>query len=178
MTVHRRWILAINLSGGSAVIASYIWGLVGRPGAADLLWGGVPEAIRPCYSAGMFLAAAGYFAFSYFLVFRMDSAKTDVFRRYSARLFSLLYAGILLPSAFWMPATFWAVGNPSGLAVGLVRGVLILVALFSLGLLAALLGIRPREPAWAHVLAVIGSVCFCLQTVVLDAVVWGSLFSP
>jgi hypothetical protein len=53
---------------------------------------------------------------------------------------------------------------------------LVLAALFSLGLLAALLGTRPRKPAWAHALAVAGAVCFCIQTVILDAGIWGVLF--
>jgi hypothetical protein len=173
-----RWLLlAVNLLGGSAVIGSYIWGLTGRPGAADILWGGVPDPVRPYYTAGMLLAAAGYFAFTYFLLFRMNPNGTKIFGCCDARLFQYLYLGILIPSALWMPATFWAVGNPSVFAVWFVRGVLILAALFSLGLLTALLGTKPCEPAWAHALAVVGAVCFCLQTVILDAVVWGAAFA-
>jgi hypothetical protein len=142
----------------------------------DALWGGVPEAIRPAYTAGMLLAAAGYFAFTYFILFRMDPEKVKVFGCCDARIFHLLYLGILIPSALWMPLTFWAVENPSVIAVSVVRGVLILVAVFSLGLLAALLGTKPREPAWAHALAVIGAASFCIQTVILDAIVWGAGF--
>jgi hypothetical protein len=172
-----RWqILIINILGGSAVIGSYIWGL-GRPGAVDALWGGVPESIRPYYTAGMLLAAAGYFAFTYFILLRMDPAKTKVFGCCDARIFHLLYVGILVPSALWMPATFWAIENSGVLAVWAVRGVLILVALFSLGLLAALLGTRPRNPGWALTLAVIGAALFCVQTVILDAFVWGTAFT-
>jgi hypothetical protein len=172
-----QWLLlAINLLGGSAVLGSYILWLNGYPGAVDALWGGVPESIRPFYSAGMLLAAAGYFAFTYFLLFRMDPAKVKVFNCCDPRIFHGLYLGILIPSALWMPATFWAIANPSNLAIWVVRGVLILAAIFSIGLLVALLGTRPRDPAWAHTLAVIGSVCFCIQTVILDAVVWGMAF--
>jgi hypothetical protein len=172
-----RWLLvAINLLGGSAVIGSYIWGL-GRPGAVDALWGGVPESVRPYYTAGMFLAAAGYFAFTYFLLFRIDPAQARVFGCCDVRILHLAYLGILIPSALWMPATVWAIENPSVLAVWAVRGILILVALCSLGLLAALLGTRPRDPAWAHALAVIGVACFCIQTVILDAIVWGMAFT-
>jgi hypothetical protein len=172
-----RWLLlAVNLLGGSAVIGSYIWGLAGRPGAADTLWGGVPAAVRPYYTTGMLLAAIGYFAFTYFILFRADPEKTKVFDCCDARVFPGLYLGILVPSALWMPATFRAVENPSVTAVWIVRGVLILVALFSLGLLAALIGTKPRLPAWAHTLAVAGAVLFCVQTVVLDAVVWGAAF--
>ena len=176
MTAYRWQMLGINLLGGSAAIGSYILWLAGRPGAVDALWGGVPLSIRPFYTAGMLLAAAGYFAFTYFLLIRMDPAKATVFGCCDARIFHLLYLGILIPSALWMPATFWAIENPSTLAVWIVRGDLLLAALFSIGLLAALLGTKPREPAWAYALAVIGSICFCIQTVILDAIVWGMVF--
>ena len=173
-----RWLLlAVNLLGGSAVIGSYIWGLAGRANAADILWGGVSESIRLYYTAGMLLAAAGYFAFTYFLLLRMDPAMVQVFGCCDARVYQLIYSGILVFSALWMPATFWAVDNPSTLSVWVVRGILILVAVFSMVLLAALLCTKPREPAWAHALAVIGAACFCIQTVILDAIVWGTAFT-
>ncbi len=176
MTTYRWQTLGINTLGGSAVIGSYILWLAGRPGAVDALWGGVPTSIRPFYTAGMLLAAAGYFAFTYFLLLRIDPAKAKVFACCDTRIFHVLYLGILIPSALWMPLTFWAIDQQSVLLVWVVRAILILVALFSLGLLAALLATQPREPAWAHALAVIGAACFCVQTVLLDAIVWGMAF--
>jgi hypothetical protein len=176
MKAYRWLLLAINLLGGSAVIGSYIWGLSGRSNATDLLWGGVSVSIRPFYTAGMLLAAAGYFAFTYFILLRMDPAKIKIFGSGSAWVFPIHYFGILFFSALWMPATFRAVEYPGAAAVWSVRGVLILVALISLGLLAALLGTKPRIPAWAHLLAVAGAVFFCFQTVILDAIVWGTAF--
>ena len=158
------------------MIGSYIWGLAGHPGAVDALWGGVPRGIRPYYSAGMILAAAGYFAFTYFLLFRIDPARATVFGRSDATIFLYAYLGILVFSSLWMPATFWAVGVQRDLSVWIVRLILILVALFSLGLFAALLGTQPRDPAGAYGLAVVGSVFFCVQTVILDAIVWGMSF--
>ena len=175
MKTYRWLLLAINLLFGTAVIGSYIWGL-GRPGAVDALWGGVPGSIRPYYTAGMLLAAGGYFVFTYFILLRIDPDKGRILGCCGAGIFHYLYLGILVPSALWMPATYWAIGNPGVLATWVVRGVLILVALFSLGLLAAILGTKPRTPAWAHTLAVIGAVCFCVQTVILDAIVWGMAF--
>jgi hypothetical protein len=173
-----RWILAaINLLGGSAVIGSYIFWLAAYPGVGDALWGGVPGAARPLYTASMFLAAAGYFAFTFFLLFGIDPDKVGIFGCCDARIFHLLYLGILIPSALWMPATFWAIGNPNVFAGWIVRGILILAALFSLGLLAALIGTKPRDPAWAHALGVIGAILFCFQTVILDAIVWGAAFT-
>ncbi len=176
MKTYRWLLLAINLLCGSAVIGSYIWGL-GRPGAVEALWGGVPVSIRPYYTAGMLLAAAGYFAFTYFILFRMDPDKVKILGCCGAGIFHYLYLGILVPSALWMPATFWAIEAQSVLLVWIVRAILILVALFSIGLLAALLGTQPRIPAWAHTAAVIGAACFCIQTVILDAIVWGAAFT-
>ena len=177
MKLYRWLLLIVNLLGGSAVIGSYIWGLAGRSNAADILWGGVPGLIRPYYTAGMLLAAAGYFAFTYFILIRIDPEKVKIFTCCDARIFHFIYLGILVFSALWLPATYWAVENPGPLAVWAVRGILIFVALFSLGLLAALFGTQPREPAWAHTLAVIGAVLFCVQTVILDAIVWGMAFT-
>jgi hypothetical protein len=57
-----------------------------------------------------------------------------------------------------------------------IRLVLAVVGLGSLGLLAALLAVRPREPAWAHVLAVAGCAAFAVQTALLDALVWPAFF--
>jgi hypothetical protein len=58
----RRSLLALNVIGGTAVLASYVVGLGAVPG--DALWGGVPESLRPLYTVNMFLAAAGYFLFT------------------------------------------------------------------------------------------------------------------
>jgi hypothetical protein len=57
-----------------------------------------------------------------------------------------------------------------------IRLVLVLVGLGSVGLMLALLVLRPRQPATAYWLAVTGSVAFCIQTAVLDLFVWTALF--
>ena len=59
-------LLIVNIVGGSAVIGTYIFGLNVQAGGANVLWGGVPESIRPVYGVSMILAALGYFAFIYF----------------------------------------------------------------------------------------------------------------
>lgn len=168
--------LLINLIGGTAVLGSYIWGFQARPEAADLLWGGVPESLRPAYTAGMFLAATGYFLFSYFILFRLNAAETRIAGRWGYGTFNLLYALILVPSALWLPLTFLAVDQASPALVWLVRLDLALVALASIGLLFSLLWLQPRQPRWAHRLAMLGALGFCFQTVLLDAIVWGANF--
>lgn len=174
----QKWLmLLINVIGGAAVLGSYVWGFQTYPGAADVLWGGVPENIRPYYTANMFVAAAGYFAFIYFTLFRLNPTGTRVFNRFGFGLFNSLYAAILIPSALWMPLSLMAVEQSSIFLEWVVRLILAVVGLASLSLFFALVKVEPRKPRWAHILAVAGSVGFCLQTVLLDAIIWSALFS-
>jgi len=174
----KKWLMfLINLVGGSAVLGSYAYGALTHPNAGKILWGGVPQSIRPFYTGGMFLAAAGYFAFTYFIFFHLNPIKTQVTRRFGFGLFNALYAAILFPSALWMPLTFLAIEQSSLALLWLVRIVLVGVGSASLGLFAALLKVQPRQPVWAHRMALLGSVVFCLQTVLLDAILWGGSMS-
>jgi hypothetical protein len=173
----KKWLLLfINLLGGGAVLGSYVWGFFTHPNAGQALWGGVPDRIQPFYTAGMFLAATGYFAFTYFILFRLNPSKTQVFGRFGFGVFNILYAAILIPSALWMPLTFWALEKSSLCLLWTVRMVLAAVGLASLSLLLALLKVEPRLPRWAHRLAVAGSASFCLQTIILDAIIWVAFF--
>jgi hypothetical protein len=168
--------LLINITGGTAVLGSYLQGILAHPHAAETLWGGVPQSIRPFYTAGMFLAAAGYFAFTYFILFLLDPRQVRISQRFGFSVFNALYAAILLPSALWMPLTFLAVEQSNLGLLWVVRIVLVMVGLASLGLLFSLLKVVPRKPVWAHHLAIAGSAAFCVQTVLLDAIVWVAYF--
>lgn len=176
MHPQKKTMLWINVVGGIAVLGSYAHGLLSHPGNGDALWGGVPQEIRPLYAVGMLLAALGYFAFSYYLLLRLDPVEAQVGRRFGIGVFNWLYAGILVPSALWMPLTWAMVEQPgAGLWLG-IRAVLAVVGLAALGMVAAVSLVRPREPKWAHLLAVIGSAVFCIHTAVLDALIWPALF--
>src|SRR5512140_1248083 len=108
MHPRKRPMFVINVLGGAAVLGSYAYGLRTNPNALNVLWGGVPASIRPFYTLGMFLAAAGYFAFIYFILFRLDPDQTRVWNRPGFGIFNILFAAILIPSALWMPLTFAA----------------------------------------------------------------------
>ena len=110
-------------------------------------------------------------------MFRLTPAAARVGDRFGFGAFNLLFAAILIPSAQWMPLTFAAAEASSQVLFWAVRVVLAAVGLASLGLLAALLNTRPRQPLWAYWLAVIGCAAFCLQTAVLDMVVWSAYFT-
>jgi hypothetical protein len=165
----------LNVVGGSAVLGSYAYSLATHP-APGLFWGGVPEGLRPVYTVSMFTAAAGYFAFTHFVFFCADPDRTRAPGGFGWGIFPLLYALILVSAALWMPLTSAMLASPGAGWWLAVRGVLAVTGLGSLGLAAALLRVEPREPAWAHRLAVAGSALFAWQTAVLDALVWPAFF--
>ena len=66
---------------------------------------------------------------------------------------------------------------PIFLTTGLVILLLMtLLWLVSLALFYSILKVEPRQPLWAQRIALVGSIAFCIQTVLLDAVVWVILF--
>jgi hypothetical protein len=176
MHKQKKRLLLIILVGGIAVLGSYAWGLLAIPDSSQILWGGVPESIRPIYMAGMFLGAMGFFAYTYFILFRVNPDDTSIYDRLGYGVFNILYIGILVPSALWLPLTFLSVERASQVLFWLVRLDLVVVGFCSICLLFALLHLRPRQPEWAYRLAVAGCVFFCIQTALLDAIIWGRFF--
>ena len=136
-------LIAINVIGGIAVLGSYALGIASNPATRGEVWGGVPEALRPLYTVNMLLAAAGYFLFSHYVVFRLDPARVRVASRFGPGVFPVLYALILAPSALWMPLTFEMLAAPSAALWIAIRLTLFAVGLGSLGLLFAIAGARP-----------------------------------
>ena len=176
MHPQKRTLVWIVLLGGAAVLVSYAYSLGFDPLTQAALWGGVPAALLPAYVTSMALAMAGYFAFTYCLLFPADPDRVRIAGRFGYGLFPGLYLIILVASALWLPLTSAMVQQPSSLLWLGIRLVLALVGLGSVGLLLALLGLRPRQPAGAYWLAVAGSVAFCFQTAVLDLFVWTAFF--
>jgi hypothetical protein len=169
-------LLIINIIGGIAVIGSYIIGLSGQTGGANALWGGVPANIRPMYGVSMILSALGYFAFIYFVLFRLVPAEVSIAGRFGYSLFYAIFIVMLVSSALWMPLTKAYVSNPSpGVWIG-IRTVLALVGLASIALVWALLSLQTKAPGIAYWLAVAGSSYFAIHTAILDAIVWAALF--
>ncbi len=169
-------LLIINILGGVAVILSYIFGLRGQSGGASILWGGVPENIRPVYTVSMIISALGYFAFLYYIFFRLEPAQVSIAGVSGFTMFYVIFLGILIASTFWMPLTNIYVSNPSTGIWIWIRVVLAVVGLASISLLVALLTMQGKVPGTAYWLAVVGSGYFAFHTAVLDAIVWAALF--
>jgi hypothetical protein len=176
MIDHRqRGFIVLNAVGGALVLGSYAWGAFGGGAAMSGLWGGVPESIRPLYVVNMLLAAAGYFAFVPYVTFRIDPERRDLLGGADYRIFHVWMALVLLPSAAWLPLTAAMIAAPGMALWWLIRIDLGLVAIGSLGMLVTLAALPPPRPA-GRVWALVGLVPFCLQTAVLDALVWPAFF--
>jgi hypothetical protein len=171
-----RSLLLLNIAGGLAVLGSYAWGVFANPETRGSVWGGVPDALRPLYTTSMLLAALGYFAYGFFVFFRLDPARTRVAGGFGFAAFHLLYAAVLVPSALWMPLTFAMLAAPSPALWLAIRAVLALVGLGSLGLVVAVATAGPVRAPLARAVAVLGALAFAFQTAILDALVWPAYF--
>jgi hypothetical protein len=120
----------------------------------------------------MFVAATGFFLFSYFLLFQVEPDEVRLLGSWGFRVFHLLYLLILVPSALWMPLTLEMIVNPSSGLWLAIRLTLWIVGIASAGLIMALVALRPRGSRVSYWLAVAGSIAFSVQTAVIDAIVW------
>ena len=168
-------LLIVNAIGGIAVIGSYIYGLNAQSGGASILWGGVSENIRPVYTISMILSALGYFAFLYYILFKLDPSQVSIAGTFGFSIFFSIFILILLPSALWMPLTNLYVGTPSTGTWVMIRIILALVGIGSIALVWALLTLQTKEGV-AYWLAVAGGGYFAFHTAILDAIVWAALF--
>ena len=136
--------LAINAIGGVAVLGSYVHGLATHPDTRNELWGSIPPELQAVYGVTMWLAAGGYFLFSYYFLARTDAREVR-FGGLGFGLINALYALIMVTSALWMPLTFAYLEGRSPTLWLAVRLDLFGVALGSIGLILALFTMRPRS---------------------------------
>jgi hypothetical protein len=167
--------LAINVVGGIAVLGSYVHGLTTHPETRGQLWGSMPPELQAVYSVTMWLAAVGYFFFSYYFLVRTDAEEVR-FGTFGFGLINALYALIMVTSALWLPLTFAYLEAPSDALWLAVRVDLFGVAVGSVGLMVALFVMRPRAEGGGGVLAMLGLLPFLLQTAFLDPLVWPQFF--
>lgn len=168
---------ALNLVFGPAVLGSYVWSAKNWPSETlGKLWGDVPEAVQPFYTAWMFVAATGYLVYSYRLFFRTDASEARVAGRYGFGLFNVLLVAILVPSMIWMPLSLHHIDHPSSATLLAIRVGLWTTGLASLAMIAALAKLEPRGSEGLAKASVIGAIAFAGQTFVLDSCVWTLMF--
>lgn len=168
-------LLVLIALGGAAVLGSYLL-TFSRPDAATILWGGVPESWKGFYTVNMFLAAGGFFPFT-LLFLQADPARFAFAGGRGHGTLFVLYFLVLIPSALWLPLTYAFADSGGNMALWwAVRVDLALVAVGALGILLAALTIRPAPNRIFQVVAVAGAVAFCIQTVLLDALIWPAYY--
>lgn len=168
--------IAINLIGGILVLGSYAYTLKAGSEGQNALWGGVPNTSRGFYTISMFLSALSFFIFTSFILFKVNPKEGSIGSLSVYLLFFVFYFLILLPSAAWTPLTLLFIGSQNKTIWVLIRIILFLVALGSLGVLITLLFLKPKPSGVFYWSAITGIIIFFLHTFVLDALVWPAVF--
>lgn len=172
----RSSMIVLNLIGGIAVLASYAWGLLSFPETRGEIWGGIPDSMRSLYTTSMLTAAGGYFFFTGYLLLQVDPVKLNTQGPIRFSLINWFYLLVLAPSALWLPLTFSMISAPGLFLWLMIRLVLTLTAIGSLGLLYAIVRLRREGHPVFFWLALAGILAFNLQTTVLDALVWTAYY--
>ena len=166
---------------GPIVLASYWFG-VSRMEDPMLLWGGIPESVRPINTFCMFIAATGFLIMWWSFLYKWDSASVEELNwpwrdnnsgGHTRLLLALLL--VMIPSTFWLESTNFHISNDYSWTPYLVVGVLFLAAIGNilLGLLAWSAYKKGMEGA---IWAVIGAGMLAIQVIINDAIWWSLKF--
>lgn len=169
-----RWFVFIM---GPLVLVSYVLGIM-RAKDPAALWGGITGAERTAIIPFMFVAAAGFLIFAYFMLFKLDAEQLAGLRwpwgesdGNGLDRALLAYALYLIPSALWLESTLLHLGQQQTWSQVVVIVVLSLVSIgiIMLGLLSWS-AIQDGVPgAWWMLVGVIG---MGYQSIVNDNIIW------
>ncbi len=171
----KKW-LAINIVGGTGVLASYAHGLITHPETRGQLWGDVPVPLQDVYNVTMWLAAAGYLVFMGHVLCRVDPEKARVGQYAGFTVINACCATVVFAAALWMPLTFAYMAQPSTVLWALIRADLFAVGIGAVGLIVSHFTLSPRPTGWASVVTLVALLLFALQTAFLDPFVWPAFF--
>lgn len=162
MRPHHRELL-VHIVGGVAVLGSYAWGAM-QP-AASGLWGRLPEAAIAPYTAMMPLAAIGYL---------LTMARSLQRSAHGEPSWAPTFAMILAASTAWLPLCILDLASPTRAGWWAIELDLITTAAGALVIAKALW----TEDATTRLAKAArwGWIAFCIQTVVLDALIWPQFF--
>lgn len=177
VAVTRRHLRAFVFVAGPLVLVSYVVGIA-RADDPEALWGGITGAARAATIPFMFVAAAGFLAYAWVILFRLDDEQLAGLHwpwaapdgRGAQRALTS-YALYLIPSALWLEATLLHLNDPRAWTPTLVVGVLFLVSvgLVMLGLLGWSAH-RERVPRARWM--VLGAIGMGIQSIVNDLIIW------
>lgn len=167
--------LTINAVGGITVLASYAYGAQQYADAVPALWGDIPQWMMGFYTINMLLAAAGYLMmFFYVLKSLPEDCRTDNGGLLFERL-NTLSAVILFCSALWMPLSFAVLTAPNMDLWLCIRAVLLATGIAAL-VFAHQIAKYAEDRGVLFTLALCAYAFFCVQTALLDALIWPYYF--
>ncbi len=162
---------------GPLVLVSYVVGIM-RAESPEALWGGIKGAARTATIPFMFVAAAGFLATAYVLLFKLTGAQLEGMHwpwaeadgQGTNRLL-LAYAVYLIPSALWLEATLLHLqhGSPWTQALVIVVLTLVSVGLVMLGLLGYG-AVQDGVPGAWWIVA--GVIAMAIQSTINDNIIW------
>ena len=124
----------------------------------------------------MLLATVGYFVFTSYVLKKMFIFKSNEFNKIHFSIINILYAGIIIPSALWMPMTFRVLTHSSDFLWVSIRIIILVVGLSSSGIMLFFFFSRIRTNNWHYFVGMLGLISFWIQTMILDALVWPNFF--
>ena len=81
--LQKKILILINIIFGTFLLYTYYRGISNNPGIGLKLWGGVPQIITPYIIYSMFISAAGYFFFTYYLLFNIDNNSIKILNTFN-----------------------------------------------------------------------------------------------
>ena len=169
--------LGINIVGGILVLGGYALGLSFYPEYNEALWGGVKGTLRNIFTISMLPAAVGYLTFCYITMFKNGAEAINRNSILGQHPVSVLSAIFLASAAIWMPtliayihtsANYWWVISVSSLWVTAL-------ALLTLTIIAINTSTSEMSQASKNA-AVIGLAYITFHCLVIDAIVWVSMY--
>ena len=169
--------LIVNLVGGSAVLGGYLICLYMFPDQRETLWGAVQGGWRSVFAVSMLIAAAGYLAFLYVILFKSNPVEFSSRFLDTKHAISIICMIFLISAATWMPATI-AYLKTSNSIWWIISVTSLWVTAISLFATTVVVISSPLAiPAMFYrILAISGISYITFHCLVLDAIIWVSRF--
>ena len=164
--------------GGIFVLGSYTVCLSLYPEHREELWGGVYGRMRRLFVLSMGVAAVGYLIFSHIFVFDILSSNSDAVFHLSFYSILALTVIFLLFATLWMPASMKYLNTRQNTWLVLSLASLWVTALSLLSISAVTGNLIVNEFSnMRNYMALAGLSYMTFHCLVLDAILWGSLFN-
>ena len=169
--------LGVNIVGGIFVLGGYALGLTFYPEYNETLWGGVKGTLRNIFTISILPEAVGYLTFCYITMFKNGAEAINRNSIIGQHPVSVLSAIFLASAAVWMPTliayihtgeSYWWILSVSSLWItGL--------SLLTLTIITSNTSTSEMSQVSKNA-AVIGLAYITFHCLVIDAIVWVSMY--